>query len=495
MNDFNLSIRRRLLVMLIAAIMAVWLVVLVLVHQVAGHEVEEVFDRDLVRSGRILQTLLLHEVREEQDVAVKVREVALEIGQDGLRRYPRLASIMRGYADDASHERLELVGVAERAGQRYGKGLTFVARYAGGGIMMRDSLAPDIPPTEDGLSDLVVDGQTWRIFSLTDADTGFLVQAAEPLNSRARLVRYITRNTLMPMLIALPLLGVIIWVVVGRALAPLQRVAREVEARAPEAVEPIDDSRSPREIQGLLRALNRLFGRTGDALQRERQFTADAAHELRTPLAAMKTHLQVAMAAGDAGKARQSMGLALQGVDRATHSVEQLLALARADAEQNDLLRDGSVDLHELAVWGVSAFSQQAYERGIDLGLAQAGHRWVPGDTAALKILLRNLIDNAVRYTPKGGEVTVSVTGAEGEEACLTVADNGPGVALEERERIFDRFYRGPEERAMTATGSGVGLSIVQRIARLHHAEIEIASGINGQGLAVTVHFAAGGTD
>jgi two-component system sensor histidine kinase QseC len=482
------SIRRRLLVMLISSIMLVWLIALVLVYRAAEHEVEEVFDRDLVRSSRILQTLLLHEVEEEREMAARVGNVVRELGPEGMRRYPQLAAILREYTDESAQERLELVGVAERAGQRYGKGLTFIARYSDGGVMVRDRDAPDIPITPEGFSDVRLADQTWRVYSLTDSGSGFLVQAGEPLASRSELVRYITRNTLAPMLIALPLMGVLIWWVVGRALAPLQRITREVSMRDPDALGAIDDSRSPHEIQALLRALNQLFARLRSAIERERQFTADAAHELRTPLAALKAHLQVARMESAEDATRESLAAALQGVDRATHSVEQLLALARTDAEGDRVLDDAEVDLQDLALWGVAEFSQRAYERGIDLGVGDVCPAVVHGDRNALQILLRNLVDNAVRHTSRGGTVTVNVGCMDGRN-WIEVLDDGPGVAAGERERIFDRFNRGAGEISGMSSGSGLGLSIVQRIARLHRAEITLGDGVGGRGLGVRLAF------
>jgi len=481
------SIRRRLLALLIPSVMLLWLVVLVLVYRAAGHEIEEVFDRNLERSGRVLQALLLHEVAEERETALRARAVADEIGRDGMQRYPLLAATLREYIDDVREEQLGLIGAAQHAGTE-GQGLTFVARHADGRTMLRDRAAPDIPPAEEGFTDLQLSGQTWRVFSLTDERSGFLVQTGEPLHFRAELVGYITRNTLAPMLIALPLLGAIIWGVVGGALSSLRRTAEVVSRRAPGVLEPIDPSQSPTEIQPLLQALNDLFSRMRAAIRREQQFTADAAHELRTPLAALKTHLQVARGKTAEQTTRESLDLALDGLDRASHSVEQLLALARADARDGDVLASTPVELHELAVWAVSALSQKAYERDIDLGLAEAQHAEIMGDITALRTLLRNLVDNAIRYTPRGGTVTVAV-GEDHEGKWIEVLDDGMGVSSGEQSRLFDRFHRGPEGQAMTTTGSGLGLSIVQRIARLHRATIRLGAGLGNRGLGVRILF------
>ena len=489
----HLSIRRRLLGMLISAILLVWLVVLVLVYRSAQHEVEEVFDADLARSARILQALLLHEVEEEREISDRVHEVIAELGPDGMRIYPKLAKALRVYMSEEvaeeANERLELVSAAQQAGHKYGAGLVFVARLADGSVMMRDHAAPEIPAAADGYADMVLNDESWRTYSLTEPRTGFMVQVGEKLAFRLELVGYITRNTLMPLLLALPVLAGLIWAVVGHALAPLQRVAREVSKREPDALHPIDDEDTPREVHVLLLALNQLFGRLRSAMRRERQFTADASHELRTPLAALKTHLQVARAQCEEPATRASLDQALDGVDRATHSVEQLLVLARADAAQTKAMVDTPVDLREIASAVVSGLSQQAIERDIDLGLDAAEAVSVRGDATALQLLARNLVDNAVRYTPSGGTVTVTVT-RDAQGASLEVADDGVGVPVEERQKIFNRFHRGSGEQALGADGSGLGLAIVKRVADLHGARIVLGEGLNGRGLRVKLEFA-----
>jgi len=475
--------------MLISTILLVWLVVLILVYSVAEHEVEEVFDADLARSARILQSLLLHEVEEEQEMAADVRAVVEELGAEGIRAHPRLAAIIHEYVQEEGKEKLELVGAAQDAGHQYSAGLAFVARYADGTMMMRDRAAPEIPMGPDGYADLQLNGESWRVFSLSEKQTGFVVQVGEKQAFRAELVRYITRNTLTPLLLALPILGLLIWAVVGHALRPLQRVAKEVALRAPDALHPIDDTDTPHEIHSLLLALNNLFGRLGSAIRRERQFTADAAHELRTPLAALKTHLQVARARSAESSTRASLDKALEGVDRATHSVEQLLMLARADAEQTKALLNTPVDLREIALGVVSSLSQQAIDRDIDLGVDAPDVMRIRGDATALQLMLRNLVDNAVRYTPMGGMVTVGV-GSGPDGAWVEVVDDGVGVAVDERAKIFNRFHRGVGEQARGTSGSGLGLSIVKRIADLHGAGIVLGEGLNGKGLRVKVVFA-----
>ena len=483
---YHPSIRRRLLGMLILAILAVWLAALPLVYQAAEHEVEEVFDANLARSARILQALLWHEISEAKYNASTAREAVQELGADRLAGYPAMERLLRQYFDAGAFQALESGSGSSDDKHRYGTGLAFVARYSDGAEIVRDRSAPNIPPQPDGFAAVLIEDEAWRVYTLSDASTGFVVQVGERQNFRDELVRYITRNTLAPLLFAVPVLALLIWAVVGRALAPLSRVAEQVSKRAADALDPIESVDTPREIHGLVRALNSLFGRVAAALDREHQFTADAAHELRTPLAALKTHLQVARSSVAQAAVRESLDQALDGVDRATHSVQQLLSLARADAAETRLLVNAEVNLRDLAVDVVSALSQQAFERDIDLGIEAPQDVKVRGDAGALQVMLRNLVDNALRYTPRGGTVTVGV-GCGHQMAWLSVADNGPGVSADERERVFDRFCRGRGEPAMDTTGSGLGLSIVRRIAVMHGATVELGAGLNGSGLGVRI--------
>ena len=478
----------RLITLLITSILLVWLAVAALVFFVARHEVEEVYDANLAQNARIVQALLLHEAEEEKKIQQQIREVMEELKTKQLATFPRLAALLDKYTTDPGKERIELVEAVQEAAHDYDSRQFFVARYADGSILMNSRSAPTAAVAGDGLADSHDGERRWRTYSLSDEPSGFVVQVGEALDLRRELVSHITGNTLMPLLAALPLIGLLVWFSVGGSLASLQQVAKSVALRAPGATEPIDIGNSPKEIESLLHALNALFGRVAAAINRERQFTADAAHELRTPLAALKTHLQVARAQSAEPKTICSLDQALEGVDRATHSVEQLLLLARADATQVKSMLTKVVDLRELSVTVVSTFSQQAVDRGIDLGVQAPQRVMMAGDMTALEIMLRNLVDNALRYTPAGGEVTVSAGMGE-MGAWIEVADDGVGVTAEERDKILQRFHRGSKEQTLGANGSGLGLSIVQRIVDLHAASIKIADGLNGKGLSVRIQF------
>ena len=329
-------------------------------------------------------------------------------------------------------------------------------------------------PTSEGL---------WRVYGVQAATR--VIQVAQLMSVRRQRAAGLAVQTLRPFLLLLPVLALLIWFAVGLALEPLQRLTTQVKARRVDALDALPAERLPDEVQPLVLALNDLLGRLRSALERERAFMADAAHELRTPLTAL--YLQLGMLARASGEAEResAMSTLSAGVQRAIHLVEQMLALARQEprAESPRV----PVRLDELAREIVAELVPLADAGHIDLGIAAAQPTTISADPEALRTLLRNLVDNAVRYTPAGGRVDVTVESTAGE-ARLTVSDDGPGIPPEERKRVFDRFYR----RAGTApSGSGLGLAIVKAIADAHGATVSLAGGPAGKGLAVSVTFPA----
>jgi two-component system OmpR family sensor kinase len=319
----------------------------------------------------------------------------------------------------------------------------------------------------------------WRVFGVQALNR--VIQVAQPLAVREQRAAQLALQTLKPFALLLPVLALVIWFAVGHALEPLQRLTALVKARRVDALDSLPVTHLPDEVQPLVLALNDLLARLSAALERERAFLADAAHELRTPLTAL--HLQMGMLAraSSEGERAAAMSTLLTGVQRAIRLVEQLLALARQEPRTSAVRVP--VRLDDLAREVVAELVPLADAGHIDLGVAAAQPVSIAGDPDALRTLLRNLIDNAVRYTPPGGRVDVTV-----EAARLTVADDGPGIAPEERSRVFDRFYRHP---GTEPPGSGLGLAIVKAIATAHGATVQLAQGPSGKGLAVTVSFPA----
>jgi len=335
-----------------------------------------------------------------------------------------------------------------------------------------------------GLSTVTADGGDWRVYRI-DAQNQ-IVQVAQPMSLRRDRAAKAALRVLVPLLIALPLLAALIWFVVGRGLAPLTGLARSVAVRGPRALDPLPEARVPDEVRPLVASLNDLLARLGRALDRERAFIGDAAHELRTPLAAVALQLQLLERVPEGPEREQALARLKAGVGRSARLVGQLLDLARQDEAVTDRLPT-RVDLAAVAREVVVEQAPQAQTRGIDLGL-EASAVEVEGDAESLRVALGNLVDNAIRYTPPGGKVDVRVR-TEGEEVIAEVLDTGPGIPPEERERVFDRFYRGG---AAAGSGSGLGLAIVREIARRHGATVELRDRDGGQGFCVRVRFRRG---
>ncbi len=380
-----------------------------------------------------------------------------------------------------------------------------------------------------GFSDVTVQGQAFRVYTVqTPWQT---VQIAQDLDARNARARAIAAHAVLPVALMAPLLMLVVWWVVSRSLAPVERARRQVAVRAADDLSPLAADGLPDEVRPLVDELNGLFGRVREAFEAQQNFVADAAHELRSPLAALKLQAQALRGGGgdEAAIARLN-----QGIDRAIHLVEQLLALARAEGAPASVSSsraegaptsvsssraegaptsvsssraDGTpasawpsrandastrADLQDVIREAVGDVLPRARAAGIDLGLspdALASPALVAGDAQALRMMLRNLLDNAVKYTLAPGRVDVDLR-AEGAAYVLTVDDSGPGIAPAERTRVFDRFYRAPAAHG-TATGSGLGLSIVQAIARRHGAQLALDTAPGLGGLRVQVRLAA----
>jgi two-component system OmpR family sensor kinase len=339
--------------------------------------------------------------------------------------------------------------------------------------------------TTIGFSTAVTSEGRWRVYGV-QAPTK-VIQVAQPMRVRERQAVQLALRTLTPFALLMPVLVILIWFVVGHALQPLKRLTVLVKSRKVTALDPLPDERLPAEVQPLVGALNDLLARLGADLERERGFMADAAHELRTPLTAL--HLQMgalARARNDAERA-DAMEKLSAGVQRAIRLVEQLLSLARQEPRADPTRK--RILLNELARAVVADMVPQADARKIDLGISTSQPVSVLGDPDSLRTLVGNLVDNAVRYTPEGGRVDVSVEEideAGKQRAVLRVIDTGPGIPQDERLRVFDRFYRPP---GMSPPGSGLGMAIVKAIADAHGASVTLGSGSNEHGLNVTVSF------
>ncbi len=322
----------------------------------------------------------------------------------------------------------------------------------------------------------------WRVFSTLQRNQ--IIQVAQPMRVRDRLVLAAALRIVAPFLLLLPVMGAIVWVVVGRGLSPLAAVARAVTTRTPTALDPLPVGAVPKEALPLVAALNDLLARLKQALDGQRAFVSDAAHELRTPLAALQLQVQSLERTRDEGERTETLAELKLGLERATHAVQQLLTLARQEPGTHQAA-EAPIPLADIAAETVVAHAKLSAAKGIDLGISRADKAAVAaGDTDSIRILLANLVDNGIRYTPAGGRVDVSV-GAGSEGAFLEVCDSGPGIPPDERERVFDRFYRRADAGE---SGTGLGLAIVKTIAERHHAHVSLDTADRG-GLRVRVTF------
>ncbi|MCC7258357.1 MAG: sensor histidine kinase N-terminal domain-containing protein [Gammaproteobacteria bacterium] len=331
-----------------------------------------------------------------------------------------------------------------------------------------------------GFSNVMVNKVAWRVLSLPSR--GYVIQVAQPLAVRQQRAVGLALQTLTPLALMLPVLGAAIWLIVGAQLRPLDRIAESVRQRQPEALEPLSEAALPEEIRPLVVALNDLLARLRAALEAQQAFVADAAHELRTPLTALRLQVQLAEQADDAGERTAALAQLRGGIERAARMVEQLLDLARHEAAP---VVSEPVPLLALAQDVVADLTPLADARRQDFGLAESTPVTVQGDPHALRMLLRNLADNAIRYTPEGGRVDVLVGESKGMP-CLTVSDTGPGIPAEDRDRVFGRFFR---RTGSLAPGTGLGLAIVRTIVKNHRAIISLDENPGGTGLRVTVRF------
>jgi two-component system OmpR family sensor kinase len=336
-----------------------------------------------------------------------------------------------------------------------------------------------------GFANVQARGATYRVFSMQAGP--LVIQIAQDMAARRRMAGALALRTVGPIALAAPLLMLVVWWVVSLSLAPVARVRRQVARRQADDLSPLSESELPEEVQPLVHELNLLFDRVRKAFEAQRHFVADAAHELRSPLAALKLQVQGLQRAADAPARELAAARLAAGIDRATRLVEQMLALARHEASAASLAERENVDLTELARLAISDAIAAAQARRIDVGVARADRVHVTGQPEALRMLLRNLLDNAVKHTPEGGRVDVGIAAVAGG-AELSVEDSGPGIPTAERERVLDRFYRSSESQT---PGSGLGLAIVKSIADLHGATVTLERSDALGGLRAAVRFPA----
>ncbi len=460
------SIRRFLLWSLIVAVVlaagasAGW------TYRQASHEVEELFDAELAQSARVLAGLADPDML--RDHAGDLQAAIARAGLSGPGAAPATGEAPRP------------------AGHPYETKLSFRIRRDDGPVLFSTPGAPATGPSPPapGYSWLDAGQLRWRIFSLYDAHDDLWIEVGQLKDIRDELSGDIAVDLFVQSLMTAPLLAVLVPALVLAAFAPVQRIARQIDKRAPSNLHPVDTGRVPVEIRSLVDALNRMFARLSTAFEAERRFTADAAHELRTPIAGMLVHVDNARRARTDGARATSLARVADGVRRMQRLVEQLLTLSRLDPESG-LGEWEEVDLEKVAAEEAAHLAEQARAREIELALECEGVPPVRGNETMLGVLIRNLLDNALRHTPPAGRVTARLAARNGRVQ-LSVDDTGPGIPQELADRVWERFYRAPGQAGQ---GSGLGLSIVSRVAAIHEATLEMVN--LGPGLSVRVTFPA----
>jgi len=460
----TLSIRRRLVVTLLSVVAFSWLITALVVYFDSRHEIEELFDAQLAQSARVLLAMSEHELAEQQIYQSM-------LGGDGFTE-----SVEIPYAD------------ANGPGHEYEDKLAFQVWTSDEHLALHSGNAPTHQPLSGqaaGFSNQLIEGDLWRVFSLTGEASGIRILVGQSLEIRNELIGAISNRLLTPVLVSLPVLALLIWYGITHAMRPLLRLAENVRNLEPGQLKPLPLKDIPDESRPLVESLNLLFGQLQYAFDNERRFTADAAHELRTPLAALKVQAQVALGASDDEVRQHALQRIIQGVDRATHLVEQLLTLARLDPE-HALQDTAPLKLADVCQKSLAEQANAARQKRIELALEANCSGQIMGNQSAIHIMLRNLIDNAIRYTPEEGSVCIKID-CDQETTRLVISDSGPGIPAEEHAKVMERFYRGS---TALAPGSGLGMSIVQRIIEGHNATMRLGISALG-GLAIRIDFPA----
>jgi len=438
------SLQGRLMALMLCVVVVVWLATAVLTWMDARHELDELLDSHLAQAASLLVVQQTQEI-EDDDRSVDAPT---------LHRYaPKVAF-------QVFHENR---------------------------LTLRSANAPTAPMVElqkrfrAGFKTVQIGGTAWRVFGTHGAERDVQVYVGEQINSRNDILWAVLRSTLWPMALALPLLAAALWWAVYRGVAPMRKLGHALAERRPQALHTVTVDDAPLEMAPMIAALNGLFERIATLLESERRFTADAAHELRTPIAAIRAQAQVALGEADDALRRQALHNTLEGCDRATRLVEQLLTLSRLEAAA--MPTAAPVDLSALSRRVVAELAPRAIGKNQTLALEATQPCSLAGNETLLAVLVRNLVDNAVRYSPPSARVKVSVQCQAGRVA-FSVEDSGPGMAEADCQRLGERFFRvtGSDE-----SGSGLGWSIVRRIACVHGLDLQVGHSVELGGFAVRV--------
>ncbi len=450
-----MSLRIRLLVSTLVIFAVAWILVAYSTEREIHKQALEQFDLQLEQKHRFLQVIVRHEAS-EQDVV-------------------RFASDLKA-ADLLIYMH----------GEHYG--MSFAIWSPEGEQLLKSRGAPpfELANLDHGYIERLIGGQPWRLLTREDPLTHYSIAIGYHLKDLGNAVDHVTVETLKPLSVIMLALTAVLWYVIGRSMQPLNRLTDEIMARHPLALHTVSMKSVPKEVQPLVAALNLLLKRLEETFNSYDNFTADAAHELRTPLAGLALQVEASLRATSEEDRTHALQMVRRGVDRASHIVEQMLALSRLNT-MDGAITDDTADLREPCENAVQSLAALAEERRIAIELRGETHRQVRGDAGLVEVMMTNLVRNAILYTPEGGQVIVEL-GVENGRPYVAVEDTGPGIPQAKREAVQERFVRLADVRS---EGSGLGLAIVRRVVDLHRGDLELADRATGNGLRVTVRFLA----
>ncbi|MGZ8236639.1 MAG: ATP-binding protein [Methylobacter sp.] len=506
----NYSLRQLLLFGLLSASMLIWGVTAYMSYKVTRDEVASLFDAELAQSAKVLHVFVESLVREgslskhwaqtQTDSQLhpytgRKNKSAFQLWTKGdsllLRSEKSPEFAVHGFSkkniDDQLWDVFDGLLEANALGHKYERKVAFQLWSKNDGLLLRSESAPTFAfsSATNGFSETNIDKHVWHVFSISSSNGEYVIHVGQKEEIRAELTDEISTQLVTQFLVGLPILGIVIWIIVGHALKPLNRLEIALSRREASFLKPLSSKKLPKEIIPVVNEINNLFAQLEQAFEHERRFTADASHELRTPLAGLLTQAQVAMRTRDDTVRHQALKRIEQAVNRMTYMVQQLLTFSRIESGTEYLAKEMTVLSREVPRT-IAELDPEAHKKRIHMEYDEINAVPIVANTLLINILIRNIIDNAIKYTPAQGMIRVSLIGTE-HQLRLCVEDSGPGIAPDQYENSLKRFHR-CVETANKAQGTGLGFSIVQRIATIHDAELVLDESEFG-GLKVTVIF------
>ena len=451
------SIQRRLLMWLITFSLSIRSLSSIIIYYETQREVGKLFDAQLEQLAKILLNMSTHELYEQLEYNKHINP--------GQNQLPQTFSM-----DENIYEQI----------------IDYQVWLTEDVLAVRSSNAPEhrLTEHENTFSDLVLDDEKKRrVFAISNVDKSIQVQIMADYIDRDKLTHTIAIHYMTSLAIILPIIALIIYYSVGRAMAPLRRIANDIDHKKPDDLQPIPSGAVPIEVDKIISAVNHLFLRLNRAFENIRRFTADAAHEIRTPLAILKIHSELAIKAKDNQSRKEAMDEISDEINHISTLVEQLLTLSRLDPG-GSFLKSEKIDLTKMAEYIIANQAPKAVNKNLDISLDAKNSFIISAKLGLIPILMRNLIENAINYTPTNGKIEITIS-QTGNQILFSVDDSGPGIPDMEQQRVFERFYRCNES---DVSGYGLGLSIVKRIIELHNATIALHKSTHG-GLRVLVEF------